>query len=301
PPGADLGVPGAPSFLTPVTDFYRVDTAVRVPFVDLSSWRLRIGGLAGNPFALSYDDLLALPFVEEVITLVCVSNEPGGELAGTARWSGVPLSSLLDRARPHGTATQVLARSVDGFSAGFPLDHLAGRPALVALAMNGEPLPAVHGFPARLVVADLYGYASATKWLSDVELTDWESRSYWVERGWAREAPVRTMSRIDVPRHAELLAPGPAVAAGVAWATGRGISRVEVQVDGGPWIEAELGSTPSSHTWVQWWARWEATEGVRHLRVRATDGAGEPQTERRQLAKPRGASGLHTRIVRVRG
>ena len=252
-PGAAASFPEVGSIVTANADFYRIDTAIEVPDVDPTTWQLRVDGMVDRPFTLTYDELLSMPLVEEDVTLCCVSNEVGDSLIGNARWLGVPLSALLDRAGVQAGATQVVGRSVDGFTAGFPTAvGLDGRTALVAVGMNGEPLPIVHGFPARLVVAGLYGYVSATKWLAEIELTTLDAvDGYWIPRGWAKEAPIKTQSRIDVVGRGAVHA-GAVVVAGVAWAPTRGVSRVEVQVDDGPWEPAELSTPLSAATWVQW-------------------------------------------------
>jgi DMSO/TMAO reductase YedYZ molybdopterin-dependent catalytic subunit len=292
---------GLTPYITANDDFFRIDTALVVPRVDPGSWQLDVSGLVDRPFSLTLDELLAMEPVEVTMTLQCVSNVVGGDLVGNAVWQGVPLDALLDRAGVQADGTQVLGRSVDGFTAGFPTElALDGRPALVAYGMNGELLPPVHGFPARLVVSGLYGYVSATKWLQAVELTRFEDvDGYWVPRGWAKEAPVKTASRIDVPRGGDAIPPGPTAVAGVAWAPSRGISAVEVQVDDGDWQPCTLGEATSEHTWVQWRLEWDADPGDHVLRVRATDGDGEVQTSEVASPAPNGASGLHARRIVV--
>jgi hypothetical protein len=230
-----------------------------------------------------------------------VSNEVGGRLVGNARWSGVPLTDLLDLARPHAEASQIVGRSVDGWTAGFPTELATdGRPSMVAVAMNGEPLPVKHGFPARLIVPGLYGYVSATKWLAEVELTTWDAvEGYWIPRGWAREGPIKTQSRIDVPRRGTSVTAGPTPVAGVAWAPARGIDKVEVRVDDGPWQPARLSGALSANTWVQWLLTWDATPGRHRLEVRATDGTGETQTADVAPPAPSGATGYDTISVEV--
>ena len=233
PTGASLGVDGITPLITPNDEFYRIDTALTIPIVDLETWRLRIHGMVDRPFEMSFDDLLALPMVEEHITIACVSNRVGGDLIGTAKWLGVPISEILERAGVQDGATQIVGRSVDGFTVGFPTEAaLDGRQALLAVGMNDEPLPIDHGFPARFVVAGLYGYVSATKWLSDIELTTWDAfDAYWVPRGWDKEGPVLTSSRIDKPAAgAQVDLNVPTTIGGVAWAPDRGISAVEVKV-----------------------------------------------------------------------
>jgi DMSO/TMAO reductase YedYZ molybdopterin-dependent catalytic subunit len=298
-----FGVEGLSPYVTPTEDFFRIDTALSIPRIDPGRWELRVSGLVDRPFALSYDDLLALDSIEVPVTLQCVSNEVGGRLVGNAVWQGVPLAGLLDRAGRRPAATQVVGRSVDGFTAGFPTElALDGRTALVAYAMNGEPLPARHGFPARLVVAGLYGYVSATKWLEEVQLARWEDvDGYWIPRGWSKEGPVKVTSRIDVPRGGADLEAGTVAVAGLAWAPDRGIGAVEVSVDDGPWTACTLGDAASDETWVQWHLAWEAPPGEHVLRVRATTLDGEVQTGALAPPAPDGATGHHARRVRVRG
>ncbi len=294
PTGLEVTTAGVSPLLTPIDRFYRIDTALTVPDVDVDTWRLRVSGMVDRPFSLSYEDLASLPQVEADITLCCVSNEVGGRLIGTARWQGVLLSDLLDRAGVEPGATQLVGRSVDGFTVGFPTSVLAdGRQALVALGMGGEPLPLRHGFPARLVVPGLYGYVSATKWLEELELTTLDGfDAYWVPRGWDKEAPIKTSARIDVPRPGRI-ASGRQAVAGVAWAPTRRIGQVEVQVDDGPWMPAELGPELSADTWRQWVVTWDAAPGDHVLRVRAVDGSGQAQETLVRPPAPNGASGLH--------
>jgi DMSO/TMAO reductase YedYZ molybdopterin-dependent catalytic subunit len=289
-------VAGLTPYVTPTNDFYRIDTALSTPQVDSDGWRLRITGMVDQPFELDYAELLAMDSVEVPVTIACVSNEVGGGLVGNAVWQGVALADLLDRAGVQPDASQIVGRSVDGFTAGFPTaTALDGRTALVAYAMNGEVLPADHGHPARLIVAGLYGYVSATKWLEEIELTTWDAfDGYWVPRGWAKEGPIKTQSRIDVPRQGAEVAAGTVAVAGVAWAPIRGIATVEVRVDDGPWQQAVLGPSSSDDTWVQWWWSWEAAAGERTLTVRATDNDGEVQTAAVAPPAPDGATGRHT-------
>jgi DMSO/TMAO reductase YedYZ molybdopterin-dependent catalytic subunit len=301
-----LAVEGLSPFITPNADFYRIDTALVLPQVDPTDWRLEVKGAVPDAFSLSFDELLDLPMIEAPVTIACVSNEVGGDLVGTAVWQGVPLTTVLERAGlrsgavPDGAA-QLVCRSVDGFTVGFPTEMaLDGRVAMVAVGMNGEPLPVRNGFPARLVVAGLYGYVSATKWLRSIELTGWDDfDAYWIPRGWAKEAPVKTQSRIDVPRAGSDVAAGVVAVAGVAWAPTRGITRVEVQVDEGPWQEARLGPGWGDDVWRQWVFEWDAGPGEHRLQVRATDGDGVTQTEERTRVDPDGATGWHGRTVTV--
>jgi DMSO/TMAO reductase YedYZ molybdopterin-dependent catalytic subunit len=301
PQAADFEVEGLVEILVPNEDFYRIDTALSVPRVDLAEWTLSVTGMVDRPYSIDFSDLLDMRMVERDVTLSCVSNRVGGNLVGNARWLGVPLAEILDRAGVQSGAEQVVGRSVDEFTVGFPVEAVYdGREALVAVGMNGEPLPFEHGFPARLVVAGLYGYVSATKWLSEIELTTWDGfDAYWVPRGWAKEAPIKTQSRIDTLDDGDQVSTGTHVVAGVAWAPTRGISKVEVQFgDDQPWIEAELSEPLSENAWVQWRAEWEATaEGSHLLRCRATDGNGDLQTDEIVPPAPDGATGWHT--VRV--
>jgi DMSO/TMAO reductase YedYZ molybdopterin-dependent catalytic subunit len=302
PAGARLDVPGITPLVTPNDTFYRIDTALLTPRVDAADWRLTVDGMVDRPFSLTYPELLEMPLVEQYVTIACVSNEVGGRLVGNALWRGARLRDLLDRAGVQPGATQIVGRAVDGWTAGFPTSWLEveGREALVAVAMNDEPLPPAHGYPARLIVPGLYGYVSATKWLSNIHLTTWEGfDGYWVPLGWAKEGPILTQSRIDVPSDGAGLAPGPVAVAGVAWAPDRGISAVEVRVDDGGWQPAEISTPISDATWVQWLLRWEATPGSHTLRVRATDGTGEVQTDRQTRPAPDGARGHHTIRVQV--
>lgn len=305
PSGAGLPISGISSFTTPNKDFYRVDTALVVPRIDADTWRLRIHGKGiSRPRAYSFADLLQRPLIERDITLTCVSNEVGGPYAGSARWLGVRLSDLLREAgvRPPsdgGRADQLIARSVDGMTLGTPVEEVMdGRDAMLALGMNGEPLPFEHGFPVRMVVPGLYGYVSACKWIQDIELTTFDAYDpYWVKRGWARRAPIKTQARIDTPKPFGRVPAGTVTVAGVAWAQHRGIRRVEVRVDDGPWQEARLAEQATSDTWRQWSFPWQPTSGGHHLTVRATDGTGEVQTEQRTRTIPDGASGWHSVFV----
>ena len=298
-----LDVRGISPLVTPNRDFYRIDTAFSIPRVDVESWELKITGLVESPYSLTYRELLDLATDEDYVTLCCVSNEVGGRLIGNAKWQGIPLADVLNRAGIKDEATQIVGRSVDGFSAGFPREvAFDGRPVLLAVGMNGEPLPFKHGFPARLVVSGLYGYVSATKWLQEIELTTWEGfDGYWIPRGWSKEGPIKTQSRIDVPKAFSFdTAPGLQPIAGVAWAQNRGISKVEVQIDGdGEWKEAKLSSPISKHTWVQWVSEFEATPGSHFIRVRATDSDGELQAKGPKNPAPNGAEGWHQVNFRV--
>lgn len=287
-------------FFTPNKDFYRIDTALVVPKIDANSWKLTVKGMVGEERTYTYDDLLNRDLVERDITLTCVSNEVGGILMGTARWVGVPLRELLDEARADADATQIVGRSVDGWTSGFPVSAAMDRDAIVALTMNGEPLPFRHGFPARLVVPGLYGYVSATKWLAEIELTTMEAfDSYWVPRGYAKEAPIKMASRIDVPRGLATIPAGPAAIAGVAWSQTVGIAKVELSIDSGEWFEADLAEAQSKDTWRQWSYKWDAPTGRHDIAVRATDANGKLQIEERTAPLPNGATGWHSIIVLV--
>ncbi|MEW5989915.1 MAG: molybdopterin-dependent oxidoreductase [Chloroflexota bacterium] len=302
PDGADLGIEGLTPIVVPNDDFYRIDTALLVPNVDRDTWRLRIHGLVEREVTLAYADLMELPVIEQYVTIACVSNRVGGALIGNARWTGVRLRDVLDLAGVREGATQLVGRSVDGWTAGMPVSWIMDpdREPMIAVGMNGAPLPRQHGFPARLIVPGLYGYVSATKWLSELELTTMEAfDGYWVPLGWAKEAPILTQSRIERPRRGAQLAPGPFTIAGMAWAMDRGVARVEVQVDDGDWREASLSTPISDATWVQWQLEWDASAGDHRLRVRATDATGETQTGTASRPDPDGARGWHTIDVRV--
>jgi DMSO/TMAO reductase YedYZ molybdopterin-dependent catalytic subunit len=300
--GLALDVAGLTPFVTPNADFYRVDTAYAVPALTTDAWQLRIHGAVDREITLSFDDLLALPSVERMITLTCVSNEVGGKLAGNARWQGVLLADLLEMAGPQDGFDCVLSTSVDGFTVTTPLAALTdGRDALLAYAMNGEPLPVEHGFPVRMVVPGLYGYVSATKWVVDLEITRFaDVTAYWTQRGWSSQAPIKTASRIDVPAGFARLAPGPVAVAGMAWAQHRGIGAVQVQVDDGPWQEATLSGAAGVDTWRQWSFAWSAADpGIHTLRCRAVDADGTVQTDQVQGVMPDGSTGLDSRQVTV--
>ncbi len=294
---------GLSPWVTPNKDFYRIDTALMVPRVDPADWTLRIDGLVDRPLELTLDGLLARDLTDAAVTLACVSNEVGGDLVGNAVWTGVPLLELLEEVGVHDGAGQIMGRSVDGFSAGFPRSELNdGRNAMVAVGMNGEPLPFRHGFPARLVVAGLYGYVSAVKWLERIELTTMSVDGYWIPRGWAKEAPIKIASRIDVPTRS-FTTPGRQAVAGVAWAPTSGVAGVELAIDDGPWIKCRLqgGDAPgkAGEAWVQWSTVWDAVPGDRRLRVRAWDRNGTVQPTGPKYIAPDGAEGYHTRQILV--
>lgn len=301
PAKADFGVDGLSPFVTPNGDFYRIDVNLLVPQVQAETWSLTVKGLVDKELTITYADVVAMPMVEADVTLACVSNEIGGRLVGNARWLGTPLLPLLERAGIDPKADQIVPRSVDGFTVGFPVDALRdGRTALLAIGMNGEPLPIAHGFPARLVVAGLYGYVSAVKWLKEIELTTFaDFDPYWVKRGWAVDGPIKTMARIDTPRGFSRVQAGTVPLAGVAWAQTRGITKVEVQIDDGPWRETDLSADVGKDTWRQWLYRWDATPGSHQVTVRATDSTGETQTEERAEPFPDGATGWHSVAVIV--
>jgi DMSO/TMAO reductase YedYZ molybdopterin-dependent catalytic subunit len=301
PAGVDLDRAGLTPFMTSNADFYRVDTALIAPQISPESWQLTIHGMVDHELTFSYDDLLNHDLVERNITLVCVSNEVGGSYAGTARWLGVPLKDLLDQAGVNPAADQLVSRSTDGWTAGTPTAAVMdGRDALVAIGMNGEPLPINHGFPARLVVPGLYGYTSATKWLTELELTTFDAfDAYWVQRTWAKKAPIKTLTRIDTPRGLSSIPAGRTAVAGVAWAIHRGIDQVEVRIDDGPWRPARLGEVPNNDTWRQWVFDWDATSGSHNIAARATDSTGQLQTEDRANPIPDGASGWHSIVTLV--
>jgi len=303
PPGADLGITGLSPFVTPGGSFYRVDTALLLPEVAPQSWRLRIHGMVRREVDISFAELLRRPLIEHYVTLCCVSNPVGGPYIGNAKWLGASLASLLREAGPRAGADQLLCTSADGFTSGTPAAVvLDGRESLLAVAMNDEPLPVAHGFPARMVVPGLYGYVSATKWVTDIEVTTFAaSTAYWAQRGWSQQAPVKTESRIDVPTGGNALKAGRIPVAGVAWAQHKGIAAVEVQVDSGPWNEARLAAVPGIDTWRQWVWDWDATQGGHTLQVRATDATGYTQTAVQEDPEPNGATGYNAVTVTVSG
>jgi DMSO/TMAO reductase YedYZ molybdopterin-dependent catalytic subunit len=304
PPAADPATSRpavGPGFTTANADFYRVDTALTVPRLDPGTWTLRVHGMVDRQLRLSFADLLDRPLIERDITLTCVSNEVGGPYIGTARWLGVPLAPLLREAGVRPGADQLVARSAEGMTIGTPVGTaLDGRDTMLVVGMNGEPLPLEHGFPVRMLTPGLYGYAGACKWLTSLELTTFDRfDAYWVSRGWAADGPVKTASRIDRPRPFARLAAGQVIVAGVAWAQRRGISAVEVSVDGGAFAAAELLPVPSIDTWVQWRYAWRATPGPHSLTVRATDRTRAVQTRARTTPFPSGATGWQTISVTV--
>lgn len=296
PADADLGVKGVEPFITDQKDFYRIDTVLAPPTIDPSTWSLRIHGMVDNEVTITMDELLALPLEEQHTTLTCVSNPVGGDLVGTATWLGYPVRELLRRAGPKPGADMVLSKSDDGFSASTPLEAmLDDRDALLAVGMNGQPLTPVHGFPARLVVAGLYGFVSATKWVTELEVTRFDrAEAYWTQRGWDAKAPILVASRIDVPRPLARIPAGTVVAGGSAWAQTRGIERVEVRLDDGEWTQADLGAEVNADTWRQWRAEFpDVGEGLHAITVRAVDGEGTVQTAERRESIPNSATGHH--------
>jgi DMSO/TMAO reductase YedYZ molybdopterin-dependent catalytic subunit len=301
PAGASLDVTGISPYVTPNADFYRIDTALSVPSIDPTTWKLRISGMVENEVEISYADLLALPLEEHMATMSCVSNEVGGDLIGNALWLGYPIRKLLAKAAPHADADMVLSRSVDGFTAGTPLDVLQddGTDAILAVGMNGEPLPDVHGFPVRMVVPGLFGYVSATKWVSEMNITRFaDAEGYWTPRGWSARGPVKLESRIDTPSSGTSVAVGDRVAiAGVAWQPHTGVKAVQVRVDDGDWVEAELADSVSADTWRQWVHRWTATKGSHTISVRAVSMDGTVQTSVERPPAPNGATGWHSVTV----
>ncbi|MBW6432598.1 molybdopterin-dependent oxidoreductase [Actinoplanes hulinensis] len=300
-PPAGVQAPGAVPWVTPNRTFYRIDTALVTPQVDPATWELRIHGMVRNPITVTFADLLRRPMIERYLTIACVSNEVGGDLIGNALWLGTPIKALLDEADPLPEADQVVQRSVDGWTCGTPTAVLRdGRDALLAVGMNGEALPVEHGFPVRMIVPGLYGYVSACKWITEIELTRFaDFDAYWVPRGWSAQAPVKTQSRIDTPRDGASRSAGPVTVGGVAWATHRGIAKVEVQVDDGEWRTATLAGATSADTWRQWSLTWDASAGRHTLRVRATDLDGVTQTPEEALPAPDGATGWHQVTVDI--
>ena len=293
PAGTDLDINGLSPFVTPNAAFYRVDTAIILPEVDPANWQLRIHGMVDREITLSFADLLRMPLIEHYITLCCVSNPVAGPYIGNAKWLGASLASLLRSAGIRAGANQLLCTSADGFTSGTPVQVVMdGRDALVAVAMNGTPLPVAHGFPARLVVPGLYGYVSACKWVTDIDVTTFaDAQAYWVPRGWSQRAPIKTESRIDVPSGSATLRAGRTKVAGVAWAQHKGVDAVEVRVDGGQWHQARLAAVPGIDTWRQWVWDWDATPGSHRIEARATDATGYTQTPVPAPPEPNGATG----------
>jgi DMSO/TMAO reductase YedYZ molybdopterin-dependent catalytic subunit len=297
-----LAGPGITPLVISDDNFYRIDTELLVPEVDASTWQLKVTGMVEKPLTFTYSQLLARPLFEQYVTLACVSNEVGGSLVGNTLWTGVHLKEVLAEAGVKQGAMQIVGRSVDGFTVGFPtawaLDP--AREPMIAVGMNRLPLPAEHGYPARLIVPGLYGYVSATKWLAEIELTTREAfDAYWVAIGWAKDGPILTESRIDHPSAGTALAAGQVDIDGLAWAPDRGVKAVEVQIDDGPWQATLLSRAISKATWVQWWLKWQATPGIHTIAVRATDGTGAVQTATRTGPEPAGATGYHVIQVTV--
>ena len=301
PAGVELPVKGITPFTTKNADFYRVDTALTLPRLRAEDWMLKVHGMVGQELTLTYADLLKLPLVERATTITCVSNEVGGKLVGNAVWLGYPIADLLKQVSPAGDADMVLSTSVDGMTISTPLENLTnGRDALLAIAMNGEPLPVEHGFPVRMVVPGLYGYVSATKWVTDLKVTRFDrDQAYWTPRGYTAKAPIKLASRVDVPASFAKLTAGKNAVAGVAWAQTTGIAKVQVRVDGGAWQDARLAQVPGKNTWVQWVYEWDATPGNHNISCRAIDADGNEQVEARARIRPNGTTGLDSTSVQV--
>jgi DMSO/TMAO reductase YedYZ molybdopterin-dependent catalytic subunit len=301
PVGADLKIRGLSPFITPNSQFYRVDTAIVLPEIPPASWQLRLHGMVEKELTLTFDDLIKRPLIEDYVTLTCVSNPVAGPYVGNAKWLGASLGNLLREAGIRPGASQLLCTSTDGFTSGTPASVVMdGRDAMLAIAMNGTVLPVEHGFPVRMVVPGLYGYVSACKWITDIEVTTFaEAHAYWTVRGWSQQAPIKTESRIDVPGGNGQIAAGAVQVAGVAWAQHKGIEAVEVRVDRGPWQEARLASVPGLDCWRQWAWTWQATPGNHMIESRATDKTGYTQTALQAPPAPNGASGYPQAFVRA--
>jgi DMSO/TMAO reductase YedYZ molybdopterin-dependent catalytic subunit len=301
PAGSDLHIPGLSSFVTPNQAFYRVDTALVLPEVPSSSWKLHIHGMVDREIDVTFDDLLRMPLVEDYITLCCVSDPVEGPYVGNAKWLGAKVATLLRQAGIQAGADQLFCTSADGFNSGTPVEVVMdGRDALLAVGMNGTPLPVAHGFPVRLVVPGLYGYVSACKWITDIEVTTYAANTaYWAQRGWSQQAPIKTESRIDVPGGLSSLPGGTTQVAGVAWAQHKGIDAVEVRIDRGPWNEARLAAVPGIDCWRQWVFDWDASSGTHLIEARATDATGYTQTAVQAGPPPNGASGYPSIQVTV--
>jgi DMSO/TMAO reductase YedYZ molybdopterin-dependent catalytic subunit len=302
PEGLEATHPGIAPFRTPSNDFYRVDTRLTLPVIDLDVWRLTIDGDVEDQLTFSLDDLLGMELIERDITLTCVSNDIGGPYVGATRFTGVRLTDLLERAGVGGTADQILSTDVDGMTISTPLDLATdGRDAMIAIAMDGKPLPREHGYPARMVVPGLYGFISATKWITRMTLTTYaEKEAYWTPRGWATQAPIKLASRIDIPRDGEELDTGEVIVGGIAWAhDDDGVGRVQVRIDDRPWQDATLGPSGGPAYWRQWFMRWDAPKGEHRIRVRVVGKNGDVQTSKPAEPAPDGASGHHEVTVSV--
>jgi DMSO/TMAO reductase YedYZ molybdopterin-dependent catalytic subunit len=306
PPGTELRIPGLTPFFTSNASFYRVDTDLVLPQVSPDNWTLKIDGMVDRELEFSFAELLKMPLTEADITMVCVSNQVGGTYNGNARWLGVPLAGLLRKAGVKAGTDQVLSTSTDGMTISTPVAAIMDGPsmhgpsALLAVGMNGQPLPIAHGFPARMIVPGLYGYVSATKWVTKLTLTTFaKQKAYWTQRGYSAQAPIKTESRIDVPRPLSQVKAGRIAVAGVAWAPATGIAAVEVNVDNGPWQRATLAAADGLDTWRQWMWEWDAQPGLHTLQVRATDSKGVQQTAARANPVPNGASGWDSTVVTV--
>jgi DMSO/TMAO reductase YedYZ molybdopterin-dependent catalytic subunit len=297
PASAELAIPGISPYIVPAAEFYRIDTALVVPSVDPETWTLKIGGMVEQEVEVSFAELLRLPLEEHIVTLTCVSQEVGGNLVGNALWLGYPIRKLLARAKPKAGADMVLSTSIDGFTASTPLAVLQdpGIAAILAVGMNGKPLPPEHGFPVRMVVPGLYGYVSATKWIVDMKVTTFaKDQAYWTPRGYSAKGPIKLSSRIDTPKDGRNLAAGTVAIAGVAWDQHRGISGVQVRIDDGPWQDAMLATLVTVDSWLQWSFAWDAKKGNHNITVRAINDEGEVQTAAMVGPVPNGSTGLHS-------
>jgi DMSO/TMAO reductase YedYZ molybdopterin-dependent catalytic subunit len=299
PAGADLAgeIEGLTPLFTDNREFYRVDTAISVPQISPSDYRLSMTGMFDAPRSYTLADLFERnDLIERDVTLTCVSNEVGGRLAGTARWIGVPLGGFLRENGIRSGSSQLVCRDVNGMTIGAPTrSALEVEDAMLAFGMNGEPLPVEHGFPVRMVIPGLYGYVSACKWLTRIEATTYDAfDAYWIERDWAAQGPIKVASRIDTPAPLRRFPAGRRPIAGVAWAQTRGISRVEVKVDDEDWVDAELSPEVDADVWRQWVLPYDFSAGTHTLTVRATGADGELQTDARATPFPAGSSGWHS-------